>query len=281
MTPYFIKRHRLNRRAFTLIELLVTISIIAILIGILLPALAAVRSSAQLAICMSNVRQMLVATQAYMLTNGGVTPAGYYNNSTSGITPKATGQPIGSPLGDGLKVWPSIGALLKPNLEGDPKKVYRCPAASSTRDDNFRISGDQPFRGTDADDVFKPNYFYMCTAQWITYGDNDAGFRANTWTAHNVANLVSVRFPSDVVVWLDESTSHHTNSIDIYIRWYDYGLGRGASDHTKDISNFGYLDGHVESQVFYNLDGYMESLGKPIPQTQFGHNFERELPSQY
>ncbi len=60
-----------KRNGFTLIELLVVISIIALLIGLLLPALSAAKRSAINAKCLTNLKSMAIASHAYGMDNEG------------------------------------------------------------------------------------------------------------------------------------------------------------------------------------------------------------------
>ena len=77
---------------FTLIELLVVISIIALLIGILLPALAAAREATRKSVCLSNVRQIGVSFEVYASEREGNLPIGfifYKQNGVAAYTPTA------------------------------------------------------------------------------------------------------------------------------------------------------------------------------------------------
>ncbi|MEO0483796.1 MAG: prepilin-type N-terminal cleavage/methylation domain-containing protein [Planctomycetota bacterium] len=63
------------RRGFTLIELLVSIAVIALLVGLILPALGSARAVAGDAVCRSNLRQVTIISTLYAEDHSGSTPA--------------------------------------------------------------------------------------------------------------------------------------------------------------------------------------------------------------
>ena len=65
------------KRGFTLIELLVVMVIIALLVGLLLPALGRAKEEARKTQCRSNLRQIGLATTMYTNDNKGWTPVVY------------------------------------------------------------------------------------------------------------------------------------------------------------------------------------------------------------
>ncbi len=69
-----IMRPNVQPQGFTLIELLVVISIIAILAGMLLPAITAVQEAARKSNCLSNLRQIGLARESYGIDNEGLLP---------------------------------------------------------------------------------------------------------------------------------------------------------------------------------------------------------------
>jgi prepilin-type N-terminal cleavage/methylation domain-containing protein/prepilin-type processing-associated H-X9-DG protein len=70
-------RRQRQSEGFTLVELLVVIGIIAVLMGIMLPALGRARESARRAACLSNLRQVHAAFHYYAANNNDKVPLGY------------------------------------------------------------------------------------------------------------------------------------------------------------------------------------------------------------
>lgn len=77
----------MHRSGFTLVELLVTMVIMALLIGLLLPALGAARKTARSAVCLSAQRQIAIGMHTYAGDHKEIIIPSYNMSDTSGANP--------------------------------------------------------------------------------------------------------------------------------------------------------------------------------------------------
>jgi len=127
---YSNKHRRKIVRAFTLIELLVVIAIIAILAAMLLPALSAAKQKGQRAVCLSNLKQIGLASVMYLGDNNDHFPDARNLKNTLGYKPWTT-WPASDPRGGWAAiVWKDYGAS-----DG----VWSCPAANNSSLGNTNV----------------------------------------------------------------------------------------------------------------------------------------------
>jgi prepilin-type N-terminal cleavage/methylation domain-containing protein len=141
MTPVNPSRSWLPIRfgqAFTLVELLVVISLIAILAGLLLPALSRAKRQAQSTVCKNNLWQMGLATMLYVENNDGRLPYAW------GVSHNANTNNFQTLL---------IPYVLKDRFEAGQdteesdfaKNVFRCP--TRLKENHFRGHVEYPGTG--------------------------------------------------------------------------------------------------------------------------------------
>lgn len=263
--------NRINNRhsGFTLVELLVVIGIIAVLIGILLPALGRARGQASTVACAANLRSIGQAIHLYVGQNKGALPYGYWDGNFDGTT---TGG------GTNATDWQ---LLLMSVALGKGGATYGTQAGADTSklQDAFGCPSASPDSGSPLGNIPRKLHYSSHPRLMPNLEDNDRSFPSPPYPLLKGWKMSKVRRSSQMVLIFDAAQAFGANrgnawavGVDIDnggLKARHYLLSRNAvlsdsvqvSDnrdsgradirwrHGKNNSaNFLFADGHAESK---------------------------------
>lgn len=227
---------------FTLIELLVVISIIALLIAILLPALGAARRSATNTECLSRMRSMGIAITAFEVENKGFLPPAY-NGDASGSGSNL----FGGGLGDGRYYTDFLEDYMD-TPEDDVTDYYVCPDSTlepGINQKRISYSGNGNVLVNRITSLSRRMADVRRPSEVVAMGDaaqnSGAGTSGPTYTGQWIVDMGFPPSPNDADVQITYNDALNVDGVPTngYVIRYR---------HNSDSSaNLAYLDGHAES----------------------------------
>ncbi len=239
----------MGRRGFTLIELLVVVAVIAVLMGLLLPALGRAREAARSTGCGSNLRQLGMGLTTYIGDYNNQMPQVRVDGFSGNIVRGSNGSNIGSLFGGKLGTLPFFG-IEKIGAQRRPLNRYVTDDAVP-RDDSESAKGfqmpifdDPSDKGTD--DPFIPEGFEkgsMYDLVGTSYNLNDHALDDSpgeeihpTLIPRRGGKAPNVATPTKTWVLGDQPIYNFDDNGDRQQRWH-FGAVR---------ANLLYMDMHVE-----------------------------------